>query len=157
MTEKKVYLRLIDEDDIKYLYDLRNNPKFRTYHHNTEPIDYRNHEKWFRSVLRDVHQNAYIILNENLETIGQIRFERVEGRAIIDIAIDEKHQGKGYGTAAVRQATKLYFFNYPVHTIFATIKLENKASQKIFENAGFCIKENLVNWITYFLENNWLN
>ena len=56
--------------------------------------------------------------------------------AFLGYAIDEDHAGRGYATQAVRWVTDAAF-EHGLHRVQAAVVLENAASRRVLEKAGF--------------------
>jgi RimJ/RimL family protein N-acetyltransferase len=78
------------------------------------------------------------ILETDGEPVGQVRFDIDEvGRAEIDISIATEYRRRGYGAAALRLASTHLFADTDSTEVVAQIKLDNTASARSFEKAGF--------------------
>lgn len=82
-----------------------------------------------------------IYLKDTAELIGDISlFEIVRGplqRAILGYSLDRRHNGKGYGTEAVRLAAGYGFRTAGLHRIEAGAMPRNLGSVRVLEKAGF--------------------
>jgi RimJ/RimL family protein N-acetyltransferase len=137
----EIYLRFAAEDDARLLYLWRNHSGTRKYARNTENFSYESHLEWFKASLKDPNKNIFLAVDETGERVGQIRFERDGGMAQIDIAVSPAMQGKCIGTVLLKTGCDRYLNNWDVDYLFAEIRKENIASIRIFEKAGFKIRE----------------
>ena len=138
--EKKLTLKIRNakEEDCRYLFDLRNHPIVRKASFNSKKIDYADHKVWFTKTLNNPNRKIFIVLNENSQKIGMVRFDKEEDYAEISIAISPNIHGKGYGTKILIKGCEKYFEEeITVKFIIAEIKKNNIASIKAFTNAGF--------------------
>jgi RimJ/RimL family protein N-acetyltransferase len=70
------------------------------------------------------------------ELIGQARIESINEESIIGVSVDVNHRGKGYASRII-ELTSAKFYEMKKKSISAYIKVENIASIKAFEEAGY--------------------
>jgi len=130
-----VTVQPVDESDMISVYTLSNSKSVRQNSFNPEPIELESHKKWFETKLRD--ENTIMlkaVLGENFA--GQARLEINGDTALVGVSIDEEFRGKGIASKLLREIIEIAE-NRGVKVIEAFIKLENQASIKLFEKAGF--------------------
>lgn len=143
MENKHIHFRAAEKDDMQNLYNWRNDPDTRKASFNTEEVVLEKHVEWFNNSLVNKNRSIFIMMNDEKESIGQIRFDREGNGAEIDITIAPEYRNQGYGVQALREGCKMYFNNFDVDHIIAKVKKDNIASLKAFEKAGFKMyKEN---------------
>jgi len=135
--EKKINLRFGTEEDCKKIYDWRNHPKIREISFSSEEIIFADHEKWFYDMIKNPKRTLFIIMNEKSKDIGNVRIDKKEGYALINILIDGNFINKGKGTLALKKSAEVYFNNFDVPYIVAEIRKDNIASIKSFVKAGY--------------------
>jgi len=118
--------------DAKLLFDWANDESVRNNSINQEPITWENHLNWFREKLNDTGTKILILENNDLP-VGQMRVVMQEGCWTINYSVDKNFRGKGYG----KKIVLLTLEKYPGDSFRATVKKENIASKKVFENLGF--------------------
>ncbi len=133
----KIYLRFAEKEDCRDLFEWRNDETTRKYAFSDEPIRYENHKEWFERSLEKRSRVMLIAFNEDLEKTGQIRFDKHENYAEIDIAVAPDFRGRGIGTSILQKGAKTYMSNFDAEFLLAKIKYENTASIRIFEKCGF--------------------
>ena len=71
--------------------------------------------------------------------IGQVRFDlNDDHESIISVSIAKEHRNRGYGSILIRKAYEEMFAKSDVHTVSCIYKkLQNEASKRAFEKAGF--------------------
>ncbi|WP_081694229.1 GNAT family N-acetyltransferase [Flavobacterium suncheonense] len=137
-----VWFRKALDTDVALYYTWANDPTVRSNSYSSETIPYENHVKWFASKLKD--ENCFMVVFQNHDNvnIGQVRIQKTAtASAIIGISTDEKHRGKGYAAKMIAQASAAFLVKNPEICISAYIKLDNPASAKAFEKAGYQLKE----------------
>lgn len=87
---------------------------------------------------------------EPLGTVVGIVKASVQGhRAQVGYVVDKAHWGKGFATAAVRRIVATLEATPTISRIWATCALENFASARVLEKAGFTREAVLKRWVTY--------
>lgn len=83
----------------------------------------------------------YLVLNAQGELVGRVNLTEVVGeplrKAELGYRIGERHQGKGYATAAVKLVVKQADFKHKLHRIEAGTSPQNIGSQIVLIKNGF--------------------
>lgn len=131
-------------DDVELYYNWANDPTVRSNSYASETIPYENHVNWFNLKLKDENCYMFLFQNHDNQNIGQVRIQKTDATsAIIGISTDENHRGKGYATKMIAIASDAFLAKNPEICISAYIKLNNPASSKAFEKAGYSMLEML--------------
>ncbi|MGH9340943.1 MAG: GNAT family N-acetyltransferase [Acidobacteriota bacterium] len=130
-------IRSVTGEDCKLLWEWANDPEVRAWAFQTEPIAWEQHLAWFRQKSLDPNRFIYIIMNENDQPIGQVRFEVQCDDAEVSISLEKSHRGRGYGVEGLRLACQSLLHSSSVQRLLAYIKPANAGSLKVFEKAGF--------------------
>lgn len=89
---------------------------------------------------KDIHY-MYLIMNTQGEVIGRVNLTDVIkeplNKAELGYRIGEKHQGKGFATAAVKLVMKQAYLVYKLHRIEAGTSPQNIGSQIVLIKNGF--------------------
>ena len=142
---EKVFFRPATEEDCRDLWLWRNNSEVRKWNLSREMISHDKHREWFQSKLRDKRVNIYVLENKNGNKIGQVRFEIIKNLAHININLNPKYIGQGFGKRIIRQATGLFFRKkHGIVEVIAEVLKENVASIKAFEKAGYIFSHNVI-------------
>ncbi|MHB8512622.1 MAG: GNAT family N-acetyltransferase [Actinomycetota bacterium] len=127
-------IRKARAEDSELVFGWANDPVTRASSISTSVIEWPEHTRWFAQRLEDSETDFFIVLSDQDEAIGTVRFEF----EIIGVNIAPSFRGQGIGTAAIRIACEEYFKLRPdSHVVIAFIRPENRASQHAFEKAGF--------------------
>jgi hypothetical protein len=130
--------------DILFLFNLANDDVVRNNSKETNQISWLNHVKWFKNKINNKNTNIYILKRGNI-SIGQIRFDLINGQWIIDYSVISEERGKGYGFLLINkgiEVLKKEVFNRPLH-LFGEVFKKNIGSCKVFEKSDFsCINAN---------------
>ena len=95
------------------------------------------HERWLKRVLRrgsSVH--LWIVLRGG-EPVGQVRIDVSGDTGVVSIALGPQHRGRGIGTNTLRAAVAEAAGIPRLCTLRALIHVDNAASARAFERAGF--------------------
>lgn len=120
------------------LWIWRNASLTRQWSLSQEEILFDQHQAWFERKIKDPNVLIYIFEDEGIK-IGQVRFEAIDEKtAEINVGLNEKFLGQGYGSLMIGQASKKLMVDWPhVTEIKAKILTENIRSQKAFEKSDY--------------------
>ena len=125
-------------DDAELLLNWRNDEVTRMQAFTQDIIKPDDHRQWLERTLGDPKKVLQIILNEQSEPIGQVRFDISGTVAEITIALGPEYRNRGYGTLALIESSTRFMEHHPeVRRIRARIKETNEVSIKVFKRAGY--------------------
>jgi UDP-2,4-diacetamido-2,4,6-trideoxy-beta-L-altropyranose hydrolase len=115
----------------------RNDSASRRGSRNSAMISRGEHDSWFARLLADPDRTLWIVEDAS-EAVASVRFD-VEGEAAeISIVVAPERRGGGIAGQAVREASELFLAAHPaIERIEAVVSVDNPASSKTFERAGF--------------------
>ncbi|OIO46066.1 MAG: hypothetical protein AUJ25_00775 [Parcubacteria group bacterium CG1_02_37_13] len=149
---KRITLRKANQEDAKFLFDLRNNPNLFKYYKSPRPVEEKEHLTWLEKVFSGEAKKYLFILEFEGETAGQLRIDEFrESKAEINIALQEGFQGKGLGTLALQEGVKLAK-QLGFKELIAEIHQDNLASLKLFQKACFSFNKAQAPWQTFILK-----
>ncbi len=133
-----IHLRPAHKDDCKLLWEWVNDPDVRQSAFSSDPIAWDEHVQWFAKKLGDLRCFQFIALDDQNAPVGQIRFDMQSDRSFeVDVSLDKIKRRLGYGSlliaTGIDELTRLAQVEY----VHAFVKIENKASTRAFEKAGF--------------------
>lgn len=125
-------------DDIDLLLEWSNDSECRKNSFNSEKIEYSEHKKWFLNKMSDKNCKIYLYVY-NKEKIGQVRLELQESTGLIGYSIKKQYRGQGHGSKILSLLeNKLENTdNTKIKYLAGKVKVENQASQKVFEKLGY--------------------
>jgi UDP-2,4-diacetamido-2,4,6-trideoxy-beta-L-altropyranose hydrolase len=130
-------IRNASASDVMSYFNWVNDPKVRDSALQSTPIDFATHVQWFEQRLIDPRSKLLIMEIGGLP-VAQLRLESKDGIINIDYSVDELVRGRGWGRHLIEMGMQsLTRGDRDRHDIRAVVKLENIASQKIFESLGF--------------------
>lgn len=138
----KLNFRQIDQNDIDLLFRWINDPVVRSQSYNTDLISYQEHVSWFEKKILS-HKSTMFIFCVDKEPMGLVRFDKLQSETVIGILIDANFRGLGLAARMLIISIEKYVQKQKA-SIFAYIKIENKASEKAFIKAGFDFSEKII-------------
>lgn len=148
----QIYLRKAEWKDVDLLFEWANDREVRINSFNTAPIEYEEHKRWFKNCLQDENVAIYICYF-NTQPIGQVRLNCNNETAVISYSIAKKYRGRGFGKFIIKLIEDEVISMWPnVKVLFGSVKLNNIASQRIFEHNGYRkkVKEESEKIIDYY-------
>lgn len=144
-------LREANINDCKLYFNWVNDKVVRQNSFHVDKIDWERHQEWFEDRIND--RDSYLYVAENDQgNIGQVRFDCVDGRAVIDYSISSNFRGKRLGKRLVQEAIKKIKEDcMNIKLIEAQVKVSNIASHKIFLGLGFNENSKMEQVVTYRL------
>ena len=135
---RTISFRKANANDMMLYFNWTNDAFVRENSYQSEPISLENHQNWFYDKIKDASCFMLVFENHIGTPIGQVRIQkRDENTAVIGVSNDVNHRGKGYASKMIQLATAEFLKKNPQTSISAYIKVENKASEKAFKNAGY--------------------
>lgn len=130
-------LRLGKLEDSNLLFELANDIDVRKNSFHNKRIQIEEHQNWYKNKLQD--ENSKIFIAEvNGITVGQIRIDITNSKALISYSICKDHRKKGYGTEILKVLESLVKKEFnTIFTLVGRVKYENIASQKVFERLDY--------------------
>jgi len=131
-------IRRASSADCKLLWEWANDPEVRSASFSSQYISWNEHVAWFTRKMSDPNCHLYLIMSENSEAIGQVRFELERpDLAVVSISMAKDKRSRGYGTQALELALKQFNNLTDVRQVIAYVKPDNSRSIRTFEKAGF--------------------
>lgn len=131
------YLRFANENDLLMLYEWANDQKVRQNSFSTNKIKLDEHKRWFYDKLKSDKTDMYIYIYANI-AVGQIRIDYENNIGTISYSIADAYRGYGLADRMLELAEKKVKENRKeIDILRASVKFENKISQRKFENRGY--------------------
>jgi UDP-2,4-diacetamido-2,4,6-trideoxy-beta-L-altropyranose hydrolase len=137
LGQDSVRARRATAGDGELLFQWANDPLTRSMSFHSEPITCEEHRSWFGRVLED--PEALLLVAETWEggtwvQVGQVRFD---GDGIVSLGLAPGHRGRRLASPVLRTAVAIARARTPGRQLAAYIKPENRASERVFMQAGF--------------------
>ena len=93
----KVNLKNYEELNVEnFLWRIRNDPVSRNFSINSDYIDFKNHNAWFKAKLQDNSQSIIYLCLLKDKKIGVVRFEKLSLEDIFEVSIILAPEYRGY-------------------------------------------------------------
>ena len=140
---RPVTLRLAEPGDAELLLAWQRDPRTRRFARNPEIPTPEEHAAWLADKLADPGCIPAIVLHRD-SPAGALRLDRMadpeDGTAFeISLSLDPDSYRRGIGRAALALARRLL----PNASLKAEVLPENVASQELFKNAGYVLKDGM--------------
>lgn len=133
----EVLLRRARLEDMRPVYDWRNDESTRRHSHSDAVIPYADHQRWFGRVLADP-QRALLIAEDQGRPVGVLRYDVTQDRALVSIYLVPGCGGAGYGPSILVAGSRWLAAQYPdVDCIIGEVLDANVASHRAFREAGY--------------------
>lgn len=129
-------LRSVCADDIRLLWEWRNDPAIRAVSFDSDEIPWATHEEWFNRKLTADNCRIWVLECDG-RAAGQVRYERQGTVAKASFSITAEFRGRGFGSEMLRQTVARACDALRVDVVIGSVLVDNTASRVTFERAGF--------------------
>jgi diamine N-acetyltransferase len=140
----KIRLRALEPADLNFLSEIENDTSLWHLSHTQQPFSKQLLAQYIREADRDIYEaKQFRFATETVENktligfIDLFDFDPKNRRAGIGIIIAEQYRRKGYAATALKAIIEYAFDILFLHQIYANISIDNTASIRLFEQAGF--------------------
>lgn len=138
-----LFLKKADKNDLKILFDLKNEVQF--FHHRVAFLNETDQLNWFENIDKDVYQPKNLILiganpdctNENLGVLFFTNINYIHGTADLGCDIFPNFRNKGFGTRLMSSGLQFCKDILRLRKINAEVLEFNLPSQKMLIKNGF--------------------
>ncbi len=132
-------LRRACQADESLLLQWVNDPDVRKQSFHQDVVREHEHAQWFSEKLKESDCIIFIAEDERALPVGQVRFEvnRKRAEAFIDISLDRSLRGQKLSEKLLSQALNQWMALEPDVRLFAEVRDENRASQRLFTKLQF--------------------
>ncbi|VVC04506.1 Acetyltransferase (GNAT) domain protein [Candidatus Bilamarchaeum dharawalense] len=133
----EVMLRKVSEDDLKQIFEWRNEREVRENSFASHKISWEEHQTYWKKRLAQHDFYSFIIVVEK-ENVGLLRLNPVDAnqKYEVHILISSTYRRRGLGQATVFAAIQ-FAKQTGIKKLIAKVKSKNIPSKKIFEKNGF--------------------
>lgn len=137
MMTHQVKLRLAQDNDLMFFFNLKNDITVLESSFITSPVPLETHTAWFAKKLKDANCYLFVIENDG-KPMGQVRVDIFKNIGEFNLAVVPAFRGKGYASWGIKRAAhEVFFQRQEVQQMRAFIKPGNVGSVKSFARAGF--------------------
>lgn len=129
-----VSLRPATSSDVRWIWEIANDPAVRLASISTDSIPWESHRAWFEARLAS--GKPLLAVQVGSQTVGYVRFDDGSHGTEVSIALDAHHRG-GFGGRVLRAACGWWDAEGPGTRLLARIKTDNQASRGAFLRSGF--------------------
>ena len=138
--KENLYLRPATVDDARLIFEWANDSKVRENSFNTDDILWDDHLAWFNRTLADESTLLFILMKDDAP-VGQVRLANSD-KWQISYSIASVYRGQGYGKLILQLAeNELVVEGHGGAKLYAEVKMDNIASQKIFTGLDYWMSE----------------
>lgn len=138
--KENLYLRPATVDDARLIFEWANDPEVRENSFNTDDILWDDHLAWFTRTLADESTLLFILMKDDAP-VGQVRLANSD-KWQISYSIASVYRGQGYGKLILQLAeNELVVEGHGGEKLYAEVKMDNIASQKIFTGLDYWMSE----------------
>jgi RimJ/RimL family protein N-acetyltransferase len=137
-----VCLSELRTEDSSILFEWINNPETTRHNAPYAPVHETSHEVWFKTATASRDRIIFGIRRLDSDhlvgTVQLFDIHPVHRSAELSIRIgDEAHRGQGFGSEAVRLATRFAFEDRNLQRVWLRAIAENRRAIRAYEKAGF--------------------
>jgi len=136
----EVQLRHARIEDMRPVYEWRNDESTRRHSHSAAVIPYADHQRWYERVLAD-SQRALLIAEDQGRPVGVLRYDVTQDHALVSIYLVPGCSGAGYGPSILVAGSRWLAEEYPnTDYIIGEVLDDNVASHRAFREAGYVFR-----------------
>lgn len=154
LSDKEIYLRAVEPEDLDLMYEMENAPDLWFVSSTFEPYSRHTLREYILSSQNDVFadkQLRLIIVRKSdqvsLGTIDLDSFDPLHRRANVGIALRKEYRGNGYAQRAIKIIINYALQFLHLHQLIASVPVNNKESMALFTRCGFVEKMVLSDWL----------
>ena len=100
INKTRIILEEKNKRKINEILKIQNEKDTRKFANNNSKISSKNHNKWFREMIKNKNYFHYII-KKNFTSIGILSYKLIKGRYLLSIIIKKKFRNKNYAFKAI--------------------------------------------------------
>ena len=137
---KKMTLRPMEKDDLKFVHCINNNAKIMRYWFE-EPFEtFTELRQLYDQHVHDQRERRFICENPDGNAVGLVELveiNHIHRRGEFQIIVAPDWQCRGYATEATTLAINYAFKVLNLHKLYLVVDVENKSAVNIYEKCGF--------------------
>tara|TARA_X000000950_G_C13918380_1_gene662090 strand:- start:6979 stop:7428 length:450 start_codon:yes stop_codon:yes gene_type:complete len=140
--------------DSNEIYQWRNDRSTRLMSKNSKKIDKASHNKWIHKCLKSNDYHLYLGIYNGVK-VGIVWFlsDSKKKESEVSINLNPEERGKKLSTMLLQKCINIFLKKNKL-SLRSTIKKNNYASKKIFQNCNFTVKKSDETYDYLFLEKN---
>ena len=150
---KQISLRAIEPEDLDLLYRIENDVEL--WNVGTSNVPYSRYllHDYVANSKNDIYTDRQVrmmVENEEGDVIGVVdlvSFDPANQRAEVGLIILNAYRHQGYGTAVLGKIADYALRILHLHQLYAYVDIQNEASLRVFEKAGYQIAAEIKDWL----------
>lgn len=137
---KRVHLRALERDDLRFVHGLNNNRRVMRYWFEEPYESFVELEELYLKHIHDQSERRFIVETIDGEPVGLVELVEItyiHRRAEFQIIIAPTHQGKGYAKPATNAALDYAFRVLNLHKLYLVVSTENPVAVSVYQGCGF--------------------
>jgi diamine N-acetyltransferase len=149
LKSHQISLRLLEDNDLEFLYTIENNPDNKKYGCSNGYISKKTLRAYIKNSGADIsvygQQRFVIVLNNiSIGLIDLFDFDQINRSAFVGVIVINEYQNKNYGSKALELLISYSWDKLDLLSLYANINPVNKTSISLFNKFYFKkIKETL--------------
>jgi|SRR3989339_1076779 len=136
---KNFFLRAIEEEDLLWMKDLRNDEKIWSNLGNFVFLNNYHQKKWYESI-NNKNNVLYLIFGYKKQNLGIVRItdiDRINRSMCVGGDILSKYHGHGYAKYMYQLIFKLGFDTWGMHRLWLLVLANNRIAKHVYLKMGF--------------------
>ena len=150
---KQISLRAIEPEDLDLLYRIENDVEL--WNVGTSNVPYSRYllHDYVANTKNDIYTDRQVrMMVENDEglvigVVDLVSFDPANQRAEVGLIILNSYRHQGYGTAVLSKIADYALRILHLHQLYAYVDIQNEASLRVFEKAGYQIAAEIKDWL----------
>jgi diamine N-acetyltransferase len=149
LKSHQISLRLLEDNDLEFLYSIENNPYNKKYGSSNGYLSKKTLKDYIKNSGADIsvygQQRFVIVLNNiSIGLIDLFDFDQINRSAFVGVIVINEYQNKNYGSKALELLISYSWDKLDLLSLYANINPVNKTSISLFSKFYFKkIKETL--------------
>ena len=151
-TTHNIHLRLLESDDLNWLFKLENNKNNWAVSGTDTPFSKKILKQYIACAKDDIYtaKQLRFVIESHKKPVGLIDlfdFDPQYKKAGVGVIVEEAYQAQGIASVALKLLIKYAFEELKLHQLYANISKDNLASLKLFKKQHFNLVGAKKDWI----------
>lgn len=154
MTDKVLFLRALEPEDLDLLYEVENDPSIWWIGGQKGPYSRFMLRQYLADITGDIYTDKQLrlvaVMKETNEPVGLVDlmdFSPAHHKAEVGILVFPEFRGKHYASSVLQLLEAFAAEHLLLHQLFAYTPVQNQAAVHLFRKNGFAEEHRLVDWI----------
>ena len=154
LQEKEITLRAVEPNDLDFIFLAENDSRSWKASSTVAPMSRYMIQQYINAYRADIYQDRQLRLiathahtGQRIGIVDLYDYDPRNSRAGVGIYIIATHRSQGYGTSALEALCRYAQDFLGIHSLYATIAEDNRASLQLFARCDFIQTGSLRQWI----------